>query len=152
MAALLHLAEGDVAAQGWWSLQPLATVARPADGMAKHPIDAFVQQRLAKAGLVSSPLADARTLVRRLHFDLLGLPPSPDTVAEFAANPTDSAYHQLIDRLLASPRYGERWARHWLDVASYGESNGFEYNEPRRNAWPYRDWVIASLNAAMPYD
>ena len=142
MAALLLLATGGVASEDWWSLQPLAKVDLPSGGMAKHPIDAFVQQRLAKAGLVSSPLAEPRTLVRRLHFDLLGLPPSPDTVAEFAANPTDSAYHQLIDRLLASPRYGERWARHWLDVARYGESNGFEYNEPRRNAWPYRDWVI----------
>ena len=120
MAALLLLATGGVASEDWWSLQPLAKVDLPSGGMAKHPIDAFVQQRLAKAGLVSSPLAEPRTLVRRLHFDLLGLPPSPDTVAEFAANPTDSAYHQLIDRLLASPRYGERWARHWLDVARYG--------------------------------
>ena len=107
---------------------------------------------LAKAGLALSPLAEPRTLIRRLHFDLLGLPPSPETVAEFATNPTNPAYSQLIDRLLASPRYGERWARHWLDIARYGESNGFEYNEPRRNAWPYRDWIIDSLNADMPYD
>ena len=152
MAALLLLAAGGVASEGWWSLQPLAKVDLPSDGLAKHPIDAFVQQRLARDGLTPSPPAEPRTLIRRLHFDLLGLPPSPETVAEFAANPTDPAYHQLIDRLLASPRYGERWARHWLDVARYGESNGFEYNEPRRNAWPYRDWIIDSLNADMPYD
>ena len=122
MAALLLLAIGGIASEDWWSLQPLAKVDLPSDGLAKHPIDAFVQQRLGKDGLTPSPPAEPRTLIRRLHFDLLGLSPSPETVAEFVGNPTDPAYHQLIDRLLASPRYGERWARHWLDVARYGES------------------------------
>ena len=91
MAALLLLAKGGVAAEGWWSLQPLAKIDLPPTSSAKHPIDAFIQLRLAKAGLALSPLAEPRTLIRRLHFDLLGLPPSPETVAEFATNPTNPA-------------------------------------------------------------
>ena len=118
----------------------------------EHPIDGFVRQRLAKAGLTPSEPAAHKALVRRLHFDLIGLPPRPEVVQAFERNPTSEAYLKLVDELLASPSYGERWARHWLDVARYGESNGFEYNEPRRNAWPYRDWVIKSLNQDMPYD
>ena len=90
--------------------------------------------------------------MRRLHFNLIGLPPSPELIQSFEQNATEGAYLRLVDELLASPSYGERWARHWLDVARYGESNGFEYNEPRRNAWPYRDWVINALNADMPFD
>jgi len=152
IAALLFLNEFGTATENWWSLQPPAKVDLPQTGSAKHPIDTFIQHRLARIGLAPSSMAEPRTLIRRLHFDLLGLPPSPEAVARFASNPTDLAYSQLIDRLLASPHYGERWARHWLDVARYGESNGFEYNEPRRNAWPYRDWVINSLNTDMPYD
>ena len=80
------------------------------------------------------------------------MPPAPGVVAEFARDPSPAAYRELVDSLLASPHYGERWARHWLDVARYGESNGFEYNEARRNAWPYRDWVIKAFNDDMPYD
>src|SRR5690606_35203993 len=99
-----------------------------------------------------SPAADPRTLVRRLYYDLIGLPPEPKIVAEFIRDPSDANYEAIVERLLASPHYGERWGRHWLDIARFGESNGFERNDPRRNAWPYRDWVIESLNADMPYD
>ena len=141
------------------------TAAEPAEGWALHPVkrpdvpkgyanpvDAFVLTRLEKAGLKPSAPADPRTLLRRVHFDLTGLPPSPEAIDAFAKNPTDAAYARIVDDLLASPQYGERWARHWLDVARYGESDGFERNAPRPNAWPYRDWVVRVLNADMPYD
>ena len=133
-----------------WAFEPLREVAVPVgEG---HPIDGFVRQRLAKAGLAQNGTATPGALVRRLHFNLIGLPPEPEVIRSFEQNPTGEAYLKLMDELLASPLYGERWARHWLDVARYGESNGFEYNEPRRNAWPYRDWVIDAFNADMPYD
>ncbi|MED5279255.1 MAG: DUF1549 and DUF1553 domain-containing protein, partial [Verrucomicrobiota bacterium] len=133
-----------------WAFEPLREVAVPVgEG---HPIDGFVRQRLAKAALDQNGTATPGALVRRLHFNLIGLPPEPEVIRLFEQNPTGEAYLKLVDELLASPLYGERWARHWLDVARYGESNGFEYNEPRRNAWPYRDWVIDAFNADMPYD
>jgi len=133
-----------------WAFEPLREVAVPAgEG---HPIDGFVRQRLAKAGLAQNKPATPGALVRRLYFNLIGLPPEPEVIRSFEQNPTGEAYLKLVDELLASPLYGERWARHWLDVARYGESNGFEYNEPRRNAWPYRDWVIDAVNADIPYD
>ena len=133
-----------------WAFEPLREVAVPVgEG---HPIDGFVRQRLAKASLAQNGMATPGALVRRLHFNLIGLPPEPEVIRLFEQNPTGEAYLKLVDELLASPLYGERWARHWLDVARYGESNGFEYNEPRRNAWPYRDWVIDAFNADMPYD
>ena len=108
--------------------------------------------KLEAAGLAPSPAADRRTLIRRLSFDLIGLPPTPEEVAAFVADADPRAYERLVERLLASPHYGERWARHWLDLARFGESNGFEYDEPRRNAWPYRDWVIDALNRDLPFD
>jgi hypothetical protein len=118
----------------------------------RNEIDRFVIAKLRDAGLSLSPEADRRTLIRRLKFDLLGLPPTPEEVDEFAADSSPGAYEKLVDRYLASPQYGERWARHWLDVVRFAESNGFETNQPRQNAWPYRDWVIRSLNDDMPYD
>ena len=133
-----------------WAFEPLRKVAVPTEE--KHPIDGFVRQRLATAGLTPSEPATPKAMVRRLHYDLIGLPPRPEVVLAFERNPTSDAYLKLVDELLASPSYGERWARHWLDVARYGESNGFEYNEPRRNAWPYRDWVIKAFNNDIPYD
>src|SRR5262249_6764862 len=99
-----------------------------------------------------SPEADRATLIRRLKFDLLGLPPTPEEVAAFVADRDPLAYEKLVDRYLASPQYGERWARHWLDVVRFAESHGFEMNQPRPNAWPYRDYVIRSLNDDKPYD
>ena len=143
------------AGRDWWSLQPLTAPAIPwpADGEGSgNAIDAFVLQGLRREGLSFSPAADPRTLIRRLHFDLVGLPPTPQQVAAFVADPSEAAYQRVIDELLASPHYGERWGRHWLDVVRFGESDGFERNNPRDHAWPYRDWVIGALNDDMPYD
>ncbi len=142
----------------WWSLQPVRKPVLPAHpdaakaGFAAHPIDQFTFAKLAEKKLTPSAPADRRTLIRRVTFDLLGLPPSPDEVEAFVNDRAPDAYEKVIDRLLASPHYGERWARHWLDVVRYGESDGFERNSPRPNAWHYRDWVVRSLNADLPYD
>src|SRR5206468_7882674 len=91
-------------------------------------------------------------LIRRLSFDLIGLPPSPEAVNAFVNDSRPGAYRRLVDRLLASPHHGERWGRHWLDIVRFGESDGFERDLPRFNAWPYRDWVVDALNAKLPYD
>jgi hypothetical protein len=142
----------------WWSLQPIRSPTVPprdsVDGNehAGNEIDAFIGRRLAEAGLAFSPPADRRTLIRRLSFDLTGLPPDSAEVEAFVADESPHAYEQLVDRLLASPRYGERWGRHWLDVVRYTESQGFEYDHPRDRAWHYRDWVIRSFNDDLPYD
>ncbi|MFM9147249.1 MAG: PSD1 and planctomycete cytochrome C domain-containing protein [Verrucomicrobiota bacterium] len=116
-----------------------------------HPVDAFVRTRLAKEGLRPSPEADRHTLIRRLSLDLTGLPPTPEEADAFAADSSPQAYENLVERLLASPRYGERWARRWLDLARYADTNGFEKDRPR-TIWPYRDWVVKALNEDMPYD
>jgi mono/diheme cytochrome c family protein len=130
-----------------WSVQPV----RADFGSAKS-IDDFVVARLKQSGLRMSPEADRRTLIRRLSFDLHGLPPSPERVEAFVRDGSPEAYLKLVDELLASPRYGERWARHWLDIAHYADTHGFERDQLRPNAWRYRDYVIASLNADKPYD
>jgi hypothetical protein len=143
------------AGRDWWSLQPLRPVAVPAvDGPARpaHPIDRFIQQRLKKEGLAPSPATDRRTLIRRLSFDLVGLPPTPREVEDFVNDSAPAAYERLVDRLLDSPHYGERWARHWLDIVRYGESQGFERNKFRPSAWKYREFVVEAFNADMPYD
>ena len=138
----------------WWSFQPLNRMSVPAvdPNWGRNEIDAFVGRRLREEGLQPSPVADPRNLLRRLYFDLVGLPPTPDEVAAFIANPSDAAYMTIVDELLNSPHYGERWGRHWLDVVRFGESDGYERNFARENAWHYRDWVIQALNADMPYD
>ncbi len=118
----------------------------------RNPVDAFLLARLQAKGLHLSAEADRRTLARRLFIDLVGLPPAPEDVEAFVRDPDPLAYEKLVDRLLASPHYGERWARHWLDVVRYGESDGFERNTPRPNSWHYRDWVLRALNADLPYD
>ena len=132
-----------------WAWQP---VKRPPVPAAGNPIDAFIAAKLAAHGLALSPEADRRTLIRRVTFDLLGLPPTPEEVAAFVADADPHAYEKLTDRLLASPHYGERWARHWLDIAHYADTHGFERDQRRDNAWRYRDWVIRALNADKPYD
>jgi hypothetical protein len=135
-----------VASEGtWWSLRPLPELDRAGS------IDQFVLAELRRAGLAPSPEADRRTLIRRLYFDLHGLPPTLAEVDAFVKDPNPDAYGRLVDRLLASPRYGERWARHWLDVVHYGDSHGYDKDKPRVNAWPYRDWVIAALNQDKTY-
>src|SRR5580765_3908538 len=117
----------------------------------RNPIDNFVLARLEAEKLAPSQPADRVTLIRRLSFDLIGLPPTPDEVRQFAADGRPDSYERLVDRLLASPRYGERWARHWLDVVHYGESHGYDKDKPRPNAWPYRDYVIRAFNSDKPY-
>jgi hypothetical protein len=143
------------AGYNWWSLQPLRPVPLPPVKDARwpvNPIDRFILHRLEKEGLAPSPPADRRTLVRRLSFDLLGLPPTPEEVAASLGDTGAGAYDRLVDRLLASPHYGERWARHWLDVVRYGESQGFERNKFRPSAWKYRDFVVEAFNSDLPYD
>ena len=117
-----------------------------------NPIDAFVAKRLNEHGLNFSPAADPRTLIRRLSFDLTGLPPSPELVEAFLADPSPKAYEALVDRFLASPHFGERWAQHWLDVVRFAESNGYEADGERPHAWRYRDYVVSSWNRDKPYD
>jgi mono/diheme cytochrome c family protein len=140
-----------------WAFQPLARLPVPPAPTGTAPIDAFLLDTLAAAGLAMNPEADPRTLIRRVTFDLIGLPPTPEEITAFdeacrAAGGIEGPYRELVDRLLASPHYGERWARHWLDVVRFAESDGFEMNKARPHAWPYRDWVIDSLNADKPYD
>jgi mono/diheme cytochrome c family protein len=136
-----------------WSLQPLdkPPVPQIQSAWVRTPIDAFILAKLNQKRLTAAPEADRATLIRRLTCDLHGLPPSWDEIGAFVADSSPSAYERLVDRLLASPRYGERWGRHWLDVAHYGESHGYDKDKPRRNAWPYRDYVIQSLNDDKPY-
>ncbi len=116
-----------------------------------NPIDAFILARLQKEGLKPSPEADRYALVRRLYLDLIGVPPTPEEVDAFVNDKAANAYEKLVDQLLASPLYGERWARKWLDLARYADTNGYE-KDRRRSIWPYRDWVINALNADMPFD
>ncbi len=119
---------------------------------ARNPVDRFLLARMERAGLEPSPEADRRTLIRRVTFDLIGLPPSPAEIESFVDDPASDAYEKLVDRLLASPRHGERWARPWLDVVRYSDTNGFERDEFRPAMHRYRDYVIRSLNADKPYD
>ena len=143
------------AGRDWWSLQPVARPEVPKvarEGWARTPVDRFVLARLEREGLAPQAEADRRTLIRRLRFDLTGLPPSPEEVDAFVADPEPDAYERLVDRLLGSSDFGVRWARWWLDLARFGESHGFEHDEPRPNAWRYRDWVVDALNRDLPYD
>ncbi|MDP3073034.1 MAG: PSD1 and planctomycete cytochrome C domain-containing protein [Opitutaceae bacterium] len=133
-----------------WSFKPLRRDPVP-PSTSGHPIDGFIAAKLAENGLTLSPEADRRTLIRRLHLILHGLPPAPEEAEAFVAIRDPGAYEALVDRLLASPRYGERWARHWLDVIAFAETHGFEVNTPRENAWPYRDYVIEAFNRDTPY-
>jgi mono/diheme cytochrome c family protein len=139
-----------------WALRPLRRPPVPAasdvdSGPIRNPVDAFLAVRLREKELAAVPEADRRTLIRRLSFDLVGLPPSPEEVAAFEGDPAPDAYDRLVDRLLGSPRFGERSARLWLDVAHFGESDGFGMDRPRKNAWPYRDYLIAAFNTDTPY-
>ncbi len=133
-----------------WAFQPRATPAVPK--LAKNPIDAFVLARLKQEGLLSSPKADRTTLIRRAYFDLIGLPPTPAEIDAFVADRAPNAWEKLVDRLLANSHYGERWGQHWLDVARYAESDGFEYDTHRNGAWRYRDYVIQAFNSDKPFD
>jgi hypothetical protein len=140
--------------QRWWAFAPLdlpKVPAVPGSSWARTPIDSFIVSVLARQGLKPSPEADRRTLIRRLSFDLIGLPPTPEEIESFVDDPSPSAYEALVDRLIASPHYGERWGRHWLDVVHYGDTHGYDKDKRRDNAWPYRDYVIAAFNADLPF-
>jgi hypothetical protein len=119
---------------------------------ARHPVDAFIMHALEQKGMVAASPADRPTLIRRAYLDLIGLPPSPDEVAAFAGDTSADAWEKVIERLLASPHYGERWGRHWLDVARYADSSGFEHDRDRPTAWRYRDYVVKSFNKDTPYN
>jgi hypothetical protein len=137
-----------------WSFEPPKRVTPPEIAGVAHPVDRFIRARLAEEKLAPSPLADAATLIRRVSLDLTGLPPTPREVDAFvkaSAKDADAAYRALVDRLLASPHYGERWGRWWLDQARYADSNGYSIDAPRQ-IWKFRDWVVGALNADMPFD
>jgi hypothetical protein len=138
-----------------WSFEPPKRPALPALSTTAeqppNPIDRFVRARLEALGLSPSPQADRTTLVRRVHLDLIGLPPTPAQADAFVEDDSPDAYERLVDGLLASPHYGERWARRWLDLARYADTNGYEKDRPR-SIWPYRDWVIRAWNGDMPFD
>ncbi len=144
---------GEDPADAWWSFAPLNRPSVPADGggWSRNEIDRFVAAKHSEMGLRPAPEADRTTLIRRLSYNLLGLPPSPEQVRSFVEDSSSGAYERLVDGMLASPRYGERWGRHWLDVVHYGESHGYDKDKARRNAWPYRDYVIRSFNGDKPY-
>jgi uncharacterized protein DUF1553/uncharacterized protein DUF1549/cytochrome c len=137
----------------WAYVKPVRPAQPPVKNRAwiRNPIDAFILGRLEKEGLVPSPEAPRETLLRRVSFDLTGLPPSPQEMDAFAADRSPDAYEKVVDRLLASPHHGERWARPWLDLARYADTNGFNF-DTRRTMWKYRDWVIEALNRDMPFD
>jgi hypothetical protein len=140
--------------EAWWSLRELTRP--PAPGVtdrtwARTPVDPYILAALEQRGLRPSPEAGRRALLRRLSFDLTGLPPTPEEIDAFVGDPRPDAYERIVDRLLASPAYGERWGRHWLDVAHYADTHGYDKDKRRDSAWPYRDWVIRALNADLPY-
>jgi mono/diheme cytochrome c family protein len=140
--------------RAFWSFRPVARPNVPAvrDPFVANPIDAFVLEKLTAKELRPAPPADRRTLIRRVTFDLTGLPPSDEEVRAFVNDSRPDAYEKLVDRLLASPRYGERWGRHWLDVVRFAQTNGYERDDEKPFAWRYRDYVINSLNDDKPYD
>ena len=151
------ITEAKRADKSWWSLQPLKNVEPPmTTGIprtwAQSPIDRFVFAQIAANQLQPSPPADRRTLIRRVSYDLTGLPPAPEEVEAFVKDKDPKAYEKLVDRLLASPRYGEQWGRHWLDVVRFGESKGFEQNHIINNLWQFRDYVIRSFNEDKPFN
>ncbi len=155
LAQALDAPNHAVTPSDWWSLKPLQRPPIPhlvpGDSRPANPIDSFIAAKLTEIGLSPSPEVDRRTLIRRLYFDLIGLPPTPEQIEEFAADNNPQAYDKLVDRLLDSQHHGERWARHWLDVVHYGETHGYDKDQPRPNAWPYRDYVIRALNEDRSY-
>jgi hypothetical protein len=147
--------ESSSAARDHWAWKPPVRPETPAvkdRGWVRNPIDAFVLAKLETAGLGPAPPAPRETLLRRATLDVTGLPPTPEEIDSFLSDDSPGAWEAVVDRLLASARYGERWGRHWLDLARYADSNGYEHDEPRPDAWRYRDYVVSSFNADKPYD
>ena len=157
-ATVKHEPKGGVVtaeSRNYWAYRPVRRPAPPAGkdpAWVANPIDAFILSKLESKGVGPAPAADRVALVRRLYYDLTGLPPSPEDVDGFVRDPSDKAYENLVDRLLASSHYGEKWGRHWLDVVRYAETNGYERDGPKPVVWKYRDYVIRSFNADKPYD
>jgi hypothetical protein len=143
---------GAIPDNDWWSLKPLPRSDSQKSGLTEAiGIDAFIRKKLSGTGLTMSQEADRRTLLRRIYFDLHGLTPTPEEISAFVADADPEAYEKVVDRLLASPRYGERWARHWFDTIHFADTHGFEHDEIRESAWRYRDYVIRALNADTPW-
>ncbi|MFN0197505.1 MAG: PSD1 and planctomycete cytochrome C domain-containing protein [Planctomycetaceae bacterium] len=141
--------------RAYWAFQPLRQSSPPdvgVDSWCRNEIDRFILRRLIDEGISPAPSADKLTLIRRIHFDLIGLPPTPSDIDAFLADTADDAYERLVDRLLDDPRYGEKWARHWLDLVRYAESDGYKQDDYRPEAWRYRDYVVQSFNGDKPYD
>lgn len=150
-----HLPSGGDS-KDWWSLRPIRVPSVPTldpedRNWARNEIDAFVAAKLRENAMEPSAHAEPHILIRRLYFDLIGLPPTPQEVVAFSANPSDQAYEQVVDQLLASPRYGERWARHWMDAVHFAETHGHDQDRIRTNAWPYRDYLIDAFNSDKSY-
>ena len=159
-AGVLLWAEGgakpfSAAQKNWWAFQKLAKPGVPGvkdKAWVKTPVDAFILAKLEERGIKPNPRADKPALIRRAYLALTGMPPSPEQVQAFLADDSPEAFAKVVDQLLASPAYGERWARHWLDVARYADSEGFKSDETRPNAWRYRDYVIDAFNNDKPYN
>ena len=152
----LELSEKSPSDFNWWSFKKLERPAvprieGPGSAWVRTPIDAFVRARLDAKGLAPAPEADRLTLIRRLSFDLTGLPPASEEIERFLADKSPRAYEELVDRLLEAKHYGERWARHWLDVVKYADTCGYDKDKLRPNAWPYRDYVIRAFNSDKKY-
>lgn len=165
-----RLTESSIVDLDWWSLRPLKRPSLPASWTGpvdpdvdiaavkpghlpiRNEIDAFIQRSLSEKQLLASPEADRVTLIRRLYFDLIGIPPAPEEIEKFVNDSEPRAYERLVSRLLESEGYGERWARHWLDVVHYADTHGYDKDKPRDHAWPYRDYVIRSFNEDKPYE
>lgn len=139
----------------WWSFQPLHAVSPPAvqhADLVANPIDAFILARLEQAGMEPAPMADRSNLIRRAYYDVIGLPPTREQIAAFVADTRPDAWERVVDGLLASPQYGEKWARHWLDLVRFAETCGYERDQEKPYAWRYRDWVVDAINNDLPYD
>ena len=158
LSALLLSAPGyareAAVASSHWAWSPLGQTAPPSSGLprAKTPVDHFIFSRLSDAGVQPAPGAAPRELLRRVHLDLTGLPPTPAEMEAFLRDPGDEAYARVVDGLLSRPQYGERWGRHWLDVVRYAETKGYERDEYKKFVWRYRDYVIKSFNEDKPYN
>src|SRR4051795_6260084 len=153
--AAIHVKPITAEERAHWAFQPPRRPEVPTARdhvLVRNPIDAFIAARLDEQGLHPSPEAGRPALLRRLSFDLTGLPPSPAEIDAFSDDHSLDAYERVVDRLLASPQYGVRWAQHWLDLARYADTDGFEFDQARPNAWRYRDWVVEALNRDLPYD
>lgn len=143
------------AGRDWWSLQPIVRPEIPKlqkSSQPQNPIDAFIRSRLEKQNVLAAPRADRRTLIRRVYYDLIGLPPTEREIDSFINDKSKNAWNKLIDRLLEMPQYGERWGRYWLDLARYADTSGYERDQEKPYAWKYRDWVVSAFNDDMPYD